>query len=140
MKVLRKPLPNLIACATRHGIQVGTFILFHGLRPARSLAIDGNELVPTRPERHDPAGKSGAKQDQVDPTGEGAQPVFTGDAVVEIGEAPQEGKMALAPGNGAVEVVAGGNRGAVHGQHNLLERIQNPPRLTAVVEIGKLLL
>jgi len=72
----------------------------------RCLAVDGDEVVPVRPQRRDPAVEAAAEQHRVDPVDQGAQPALAGDAVMELREAPQEIEMVLAPGGDVVEIVA----------------------------------
>src|SRR5215467_2216623 len=68
-----------------------------------------------------------------------AQPACTRNAMVELGELPQEIEMMPAPLDDVLEIVAGGDRGAGHQQQNLLDRIKNAPGLPVVVEPGKVL-
>lgn len=106
---------------------------------ARRFAVDGNELVPVRPQRGDPAVETAAEQDRVDPIDQGAHPTLAGDAMMEFRKAPQKVEMVLAPGGDVVEVITGGDGGADHQKQNLPERIHHPPRLTVIAKFGKVL-
>src|SRR5438105_8181249 len=64
---------------------------------ARRFAVDGDELVPVRPQRRNPAVETAAEQDRVDPVDEGTHPALAGDAVMELRKAPQKGEMVSAP-------------------------------------------
>src|SRR5271165_1687735 len=57
---------------------------------ARRLAIDGDEIVPPRPKRRDPALKTTPKEDRIDPIDEAAQPALTRNAMMEVGELSQK--------------------------------------------------
>jgi hypothetical protein len=106
---------------------------------ARGLAVDGDELMPPRPERGDPALKAAREQGRINAVYQVPQPARAGNAVVEIGELPQKVEMMLAPFDDVLEIVAGGDRRTGHQQQNLLDRIDNPPRFPVVVELRKLL-
>jgi hypothetical protein len=93
--------------------------------------------VPVRPQRGNPAVKTAAEQDRIDPIEEGPEPALAGNAVMILREMPQEDEMVFAPGDNVVEIVAGGDRGAGHQQQDLLERIHNAPRLAVILELGK---
>src|SRR6266852_7039266 len=96
---------------------------------ARRFAVDGDEFVPVRPERGNPAVETTAEQDRIDPIDEMPQPALAWNAVMELRETPQEGEMVFAPGDDVVEIVARSDRRARHQQQDLLEGIHDPPRL-----------
>src|SRR5216110_1923551 len=73
---------------------------------ARRFAVDGDELVPVRPQRRNPAVETAAEQDRVDPVDEGAHPALAGDAVMEFRKAPQKGEMMFAPSDDVVEIAS----------------------------------
>jgi hypothetical protein len=106
---------------------------------ARRLSIDGDEIVPIRPDGGDPAIEAALEQDRIDAVHQVAQPARTRNAMMEIGKPPQEIEMMLAPSDDVVEIIAGGDGRAGHQQQNLLNRIENPPRFPVVVEFGKVL-
>jgi hypothetical protein len=87
---------------------------------ARRLAVDGDEIVPPRPQRRDPALEAAAKQGRIDPVHEAPQPALAWNAVMEVRKLPQKMQVMLAPGNDIVEVVTRGDAGAGHKQ-------QGPP-------------
>jgi hypothetical protein len=78
---------------------------------ARRFAVDGDEFVPVRPERGNPAVETAAKQGWIDPIDEMPEPALAWNAVMKLREMPQEGEMVFAPGDDVVEIVAGGDRG-----------------------------
>src|SRR6266853_4809154 len=86
--------------------------------PARRLAIDGNEIVPMRPECRNPIPETAPKQDRINPVEEAAQPALTGNAIMEVRELPQEIQVMLAPGDDVVEIVATRNRRAGYQQQD----------------------
>ena len=47
--------------------------------------------------------------------------------------------MMIAPGHDLVKVVAGGNRAAHHHQQHFAQGIEHPPRLTLILDPGKML-
>src|SRR5579871_3968346 len=76
------------------------------MRSSGGLAVDGDEIVPARPERGDPILETPAEQMRVHAVDEGAQPSGAGDAVMELGKAPQSVDMMFAPVDDIVEIVA----------------------------------
>ena len=64
---------------------------------ARRLAVDGDEVVPARPQRRDPALEAAAEQDRIDAIDQVAQPALAGNAMMEIGELPQEDRDDVRP-------------------------------------------
>ena len=99
---------------------------------ARGLAVDGDEVVPARPQRRDPAVETAPEQDRIDPVDQVAQPAFAGNSMMERREPPQKIEMMLAPGDDVVEIVAGGDGGAGQQQQDFGQRIDDPPRLAFV--------
>jgi hypothetical protein len=105
---------------------------------ARRLPIDGDERVPVRPQRGDPALEAASEQGWIDAVHQVAQPARARNAMVEIGEPPQEVEMMLAPLDDVVEIVAGGDRRAGYQQQDLFDRIENPPCFPVVVEFREI--
>ena len=103
------------------------------------LAVDGDDVVPSRPHGGDEGLKAARKQRRIDPVHQIAQPAGARHAVMEVAEAAQEIEVVLAPKHDLVEVVAGGNCGAGHQQQDLLERVGHAPALALVVQLGKVL-
>jgi hypothetical protein len=106
---------------------------------ARRLAVDGDELVPVRPDGSHPALEAASEQGRIDAVHQVAQPARAGDTVVELGEPPQEVEMLLTPFDDVVEIIAGGDRRTNHQEEDLLDRIEDAPRLAIVIEFGKML-
>src|ERR1700739_2729826 len=105
----------------------------------RRLAVDGDEVVPARPQRGDPAVEAAAEQHRIDAIDQAAQPALAGNAKMELREAAQKIEMMLTPGDDIVEVVARREGGAGHQQQYLFERIHDPARLPVVRKRGKML-
>jgi len=103
------------------------------------LAVDGDEVVPVRPQRRHPTRKAAPEKDRIDPIAEFAQPTLTRNAVIELREGAQEIKMLPAPGANIFEVIATGDRRTDDQQHHLLERIHHPPRLPVIAQPGEML-
>jgi|SRR5947209_8309028 hypothetical protein len=57
---------------------------------ACGLAVDGDQIVPPRPQRHDPALQAAAKQGRIDAIDQATQPALAGNAVMEFRELPQK--------------------------------------------------
>ena len=57
------------------------------------------------------------EQDRIDPIEQGPEPALAGNAVMIVREMPQEDEMVFAPGDNVVEIVAGGDRGALPRAH-----------------------
>jgi hypothetical protein len=83
---------------------------------ACGLSIDGDELVPVRPESGDPAVEAALEQGRIDAVHQVAQPACAGDTVVELGETPEEVEMVFAPFDDVIEIIAGGDRRTNHQQ------------------------
>src|ERR1700720_1593697 len=66
--------------------------------------------------------KQAMKQVRVDPIHHRAQPIGAGNAVVELGKAPQERQMRLSPINNILIVVAARDRPANHEEQYLAQR------------------
>src|SRR5450432_4712823 len=109
------------------------------VRATRGLAVDGDEVVPTRPQCVDPALETNPEGQGIHPVYQGAQPAFTGDSVVERGEPSKQTQMMLAPGGYLVEIVARGDRGAGQKQQHLGQGIDDPPWLAVIRKLGKML-
>src|SRR5260370_34034309 len=92
--------------------------------------------VPVRPERGNPAVETTAEQDRIDPIDRSPQPALAWNAMMELGETPQEGEMVFAPGDDVVEIVARSDSRASHQQQDLLEGIHDPPGLAVIPEFG----
>ena len=52
------------------------------------LAVDGNEIMASWPQRRNPARKAAPKQDRIDPVDEAAQPGLARNAVMKLRELP----------------------------------------------------
>src|SRR5215468_723098 len=76
------------------------------------LAVDGDEVVPVRPQRRHPTRKAASEQDRIDPVDEFAQPALSRNAVIELREGAQEIEMLPAPGANIFEIIATGDRRA----------------------------
>src|SRR5215831_1686751 len=100
------------------------------------LAVDGNEVVPSRPHGGDEGLKAAREQRRIDPVHQIAQPAGARHAAVEVTEAAEEIEMVLPPKDNLVEVVAGGDRAAGHQEQDLLERVGDAPALALVVQLG----
>jgi hypothetical protein len=85
-----------------------------------------------------PAVETTAEQDRIDPIDEMPQPALAWDAVMELGDPPQEGEMVFAPGDDVVEIIARSDGRASHQQQDLLEGIHDPPGLAVIPEFGKM--
>src|SRR5215831_10119356 len=103
------------------------------------LAVDGDDVVPSRPHGGDEGREAAREQRRIDPVHQIAQPAGARHAVMEVTEAAQEIEVALAPKDDLVEVVAGGDGGAGHQEQDLLERVGDAPALALVVQLGKVL-
>jgi predicted TIM-barrel fold metal-dependent hydrolase len=53
-------------------------------------ARDGDQVVPPRPQRYDPALEAAAKHGRIDAIDQGTQPALAGNAVMEFRELPQK--------------------------------------------------
>ncbi len=106
---------------------------------ARGLAVDGDELVPTRPQRRDPALETTPEGQGIDPIDQCAQPALAGNAVMERREPSQKIEMMFAPGDDVVEIVAGGDRGAGQQKKHLGQGIHTRQGSRVVRELGKML-
>src|SRR5208283_4152175 len=93
----------------------------------RGLAVDGDEVVTTRPERRDPALETTPEQDRVDAVDEIAQPALAGNAEMEVREAAQKSQMAFAPGGDLIEIIARTYGRTCQQQQDLGERIHDAP-------------
>src|SRR5260370_42681354 len=85
----------------------------------RSLSIDGYEIGSVGPAFGDPGRKAGCKQVWIDPIHDSPQPISAWNAVVELGEAPQERQMCITPINDVVIIVAARDRPAHHQEQHL---------------------
>jgi len=106
---------------------------------ARGFAIDGDEVVPPRPQRLDPALETAPEQHGIDAVDQSAQPALAGNPVMEGREPAQKVEMMLAPGDDAVKIVAGRDGRAGQKKEHLRQRIHHPPGLALVRERGKML-
>jgi len=106
---------------------------------ARSLAVDRHEIKLVRPAFRDPGRKAGLEQVRVDAIHYRAQPISTGNAVVELGKAPQKRQMRIAPIDDVIIVVAVRDRPAHHQEQNLAQRIGDLPGLACVFDLGKVI-
>src|SRR5215467_5762041 len=61
------------------------------------LAVDGDEVVPSRPHGGDEGRKAAREQRRIDPVHQIAQPAGARHAVMEVTEAAQEIEVVLAP-------------------------------------------
>ena len=109
------------------------------VRAARGLAVDGDEDVPTRPQRVNPILEAACECLGIDPVHQRAQPALAGDPIVIRREFSQEVEMVFAPGGDFVEIVARGDSGAGQQQQDLGQRVDDPPRLAVIIEPGKML-
>src|SRR2546425_8335293 len=83
--------------------------------------------------------KQALEQVRVDAIHNRAQPISTGNAVVELGKAPQKRQMRLAPIDDVLIVVAVRDRPAHHQEQNLAHRIGDLPGLTRVFDLRKVI-
>ena len=102
------------------------------VRAERGLAVDGDEDVPTRPQRVNPILEASCECLRIDPVHQRAQPALAGDPIVIRREFSQEVEMVFAPGGDLVEIVARGDGGAGQQQQDLGQRVDDPPRLALV--------
>ena len=106
---------------------------------ARSLAVDGDEVVPTRPEGPNPTLETLPEHQRIHPVHERPQPSPAGDSIVERREPTKKINVMPAPRADVVEIVAGADRRAGQQRQDLRQRIDDPPRLSFVRELGKVL-
>ena len=104
----------------------------------RRLAVDGDEIVPVRPEGRDPAIETAPEQHRIDPVDERTQPALAGNAMVKLGKAAQKTDMMLAPGRNIVKIVARCDRGAGEKQQHLGKRIHHTPLFPIISQARKL--
>src|SRR3984893_13801354 len=71
----------------------------------RGLAVDGDEVVPVRPQRRHPTCKAASEQDRIDPIDQLAQPALARNTVMKLREPAQEIEVVPAPGTHVVEIV-----------------------------------
>jgi len=102
------------------------------------LAVDGDEVVPVRPQRRHPTRKAACEQDRIDPIDELAHPTLTRNAVMEFRKGAQEIEVLPAPSANVFEIVATGDRRTDDQQHHLLERIHHPPGVPVIAKFGKM--
>ena len=105
----------------------------------RRLAVDGDEVVPIRPQRRYPTLETASEQDRIDPVDEFAQPTLTRNAIMKLRKPAQEIEVMPAPGANLVEIIATGDRRTDDQQHHLFERIHDPPRFPVISKPGKML-
>jgi hypothetical protein len=89
------------------------------VRAARGFAVDGDEVVPTRPHRLDPVVETPCKGERIDAIDQRTQPPFARDPMMERREHAQKIEMMLTPVDDVVEIVARGDGGAGQQKQNL---------------------
>lgn len=106
---------------------------------ARGFAIDRHEIELVRPAFGDPRRKAGLEQVSVDPIHHRAQPIGTGNSVVELGKATQERQMRLSSINDVFIVIAAGDRSAHHQEQNLAQRVGDFSGLPCIIDLRKVI-
>src|SRR6516164_10019337 len=95
----------------------------------RGLAVDRHQIELVRPAFCDPGRKAGHEQVRIDPVHHRAQPIGTGNAVVELGKALQKRQVRIAPIDNVVIVIAVRDRPAYNQKQDFTDR--RPSRLAA---------
>src|SRR5262249_15622595 len=116
-----------------------------GLRPglavmgaARGFAIDGHQVELVRPAFCDPGRKAVHEQVRIDAIHDAPQPIGTGNAVVKLGKAAQEGKVRRTPIDDIVVIVAARDGPTHHQKQDLAQRISDLPALSRILDFGKM--
>ena len=98
------------------------------------FAVDGDEIMPIRPQRDHPTCKAAPEQGRTDPIDEATQPALTRNTMMEVREMPQKVEMFLAPGDNIVKVIAPCDRSA---RYDFTQGIDDTPGLAVIIEFGK---
>ncbi len=105
----------------------------------RRLAVDGDQIVPARPERLDPVLKTAPEKHRIDAVDQRPQPTLARDAEMEWRKPPQNLQMVLPPRRDIIKIIARGDGGAGQKQKHLRQRIHHPVRLALIVQPRKML-
>jgi hypothetical protein len=101
------------------------------------FAVDGDEIMPIRPQRDHPTCKAAPEQGRTDPIDEATQPALTRNTMMEVREMPQKVEMFLAPGDNIVKVIAPCDCSARYEQQDFTQGIDDTPGLAVIIEFGK---
>ena len=106
---------------------------------ARGLAVDRHEIGLLRPALPHPGGEGGGEERGVDPVHQDGEPALAGNAVL-VGQVPaEEVEMRRAPGGDVLVVVAVGDGAADDEQQDLRQRMQDPPHVARVLDLGEVI-
>jgi acetyltransferase-like isoleucine patch superfamily enzyme len=103
----------------------------------RTLAVDGNQIVPIGPKRRNPVVETASEHDRVDAVDQCPQPAHARDIEMKRRESSQEIQMMLAPGADVVEIIARGDRGAGQKHEDVGGGIHDPPGFPVIVDLRK---
>ena len=85
---------------------------------ARGFAVNGDQIMPARPQRLDPIFKTAAEENRINPVDQGAKPTFARNLKVKLGKFPKRVKVVFTPGGNLVEVITSRDRRSAQKQQN----------------------